>query len=215
MASCPQQASAPTHCPGRFGSGAHLCDSLWYSAAGALPEGGQARLLPLLQRGVQRLQLALVPAAQIIACLSGRHSARPSTGFRRRLTAVSGEEALVRRQREHQAGNKAPLITGRFQAGQRLWTGSLLLLKLTTGHLVAVSDEVVGLGEGLPVNDKLARDLVALQRLVPRHVVYLCAYPGPELCFIHCSVCLCTQQCQGLPRISSLNLPQSKNAWAA
>ena len=54
--------------------GAHLCDALCYSPAGALLESGQARLLPLLQCCVQRLQLALVPAAQRAACLSLGHS---------------------------------------------------------------------------------------------------------------------------------------------
>ena len=98
---------------------------------------------------------------------------------------------MLRRQREHQAGNKAPLITGRVQAGQRLWTGSALLFELAAGHLVAVGDEVVGLGEGLPVNDKLARDLVALQRLVPRHVVDLGPDAGPQLGRIFLPVSFC------------------------
>ena len=104
----PLQASAPTPCPGWLGVRTHLCDALCNRPAGALLEGAQARLLPLLQRGVQRLQLALVPAVQSIAYLSGGHSARPGTGFLRRLTDVSGEEALVWRQRKYQVEKKAP-----------------------------------------------------------------------------------------------------------
>ena len=112
----------------------------------------------------------------------------------------------MRRQREHQAGNKAPLITGRFQAGQRLWTGSLLLFELAAGHLVAVGDEVVGLGEGLPVNDKLARDLVALQRLVPRHVVDLGLDAGPQLGRIFLPVSFCAQKKITVPTLAQTSV---------
>ena len=70
---------------------------------------------------------------------------------------------------------------------------SALLLELAPGHLVAVGDEVVLLGEGRPLDHKLARDLIALQRLVPRDIVNLCAYPGPQLGLIHIASCIYTQ----------------------
>ena len=39
------------------------------------------------------------------------------------------------------------------------------LLELAPRHLVAVCDEVVCLGEGLPLDDEVSGDLVALQRV--------------------------------------------------
>ena len=67
------------------------------------------------------------------------------------------------------------------------------LLELAPGHFIAVCDEVVLLCEGVPLNNEFSGNLIALEGLVPRHIVDLCAYLGPQLCFVHCAICLCMQ----------------------
>ena len=188
---------------------AYLLDTLCNSATCAFHQCLQPRLLALLQCCVERLQLCLVPEQErqlrtrlpmqdpaCIACSAHEQEGNPSR--RTRGSSNCYQESQHARPPFYMCchahlrtlSNSVP-ISLCFEVA--MWRVDAPFLELAPCHFVAVCDEVVLLREGVPLNDKFSGNLIALERSVPRHIVDLCAYPGPQLCFVHCAIRLCMQ----------------------
>ena len=76
-------------------------------------------------------------------------------------------------------------------------TGSAPLAQAPGGGLAGVGEQVVGLAEGLALDDEVARDLVALQRALARHVIQLQPDAQPHLLIVPECQSLCVASIAG------------------